>query len=334
MSLLTEYPLLVNLKYDMVNHNKPVKRHSTRSRILHLLLQSQDFLSGEQISRELELSRVAVWKAVQKLREEGHDIEASKIGYRLEESSRDVDLEAIAFSGEVFYHSISPSTMDDSRTLHEKGEKDFLVIAGQQSHGRGRNQRHWKSAPGGLFMTTGGHSSLPVAYSALLSVEILLRTVNYFRTQWDIPMEMKWPNDLYLQEKKVGGFLSEFHAAGERMESLSLGLGLNVNNAQKDQSGAISLQQFRFRDWNRTVLIEELARIQKESLNDLELGKGHFLTLSKKGMQRGKVSLNHSWKGTLNGTVEGLDRLGHILIRNTSGVHSVSPGECRKLKRI
>jgi len=318
----------------MVNHKKPVKKHSTRSRILHLLLEKEDFLSGEEISRELELSRVAVWKSVQKLREEGLLIEASKSGYRLVDSSRDVDLEAINFSGDVFYHSVSSSTMDDSRTLHGKGKTDFLVIAGQQSHGRGRNHRRWMSAPGGLFMTTGGSSTLPVAYSALLSVEILLRTVSYFRERWDIPMEMKWPNDLYLQKKKIGGFLSEFHAAGERMDSLSLGLGLNVNNRQKEKSGAISLQQYRFRDWDRTVLIEELARIQKESLADLEQGKGIFLSLSKKGMQRGKINLTHSWGGNIHGTVQGLDRYGHMLIKNSSGVQRVSPGECLKMEII
>lgn len=318
----------------MVNKKDLVRKHSTRSRILHLLRQSASYLSGEEISSDVNVSRVAVWKAIQTLREEGHSIESSKKGYRLEDSSRDVDLEAITFSGGVFYHPVSQSTMDDSRALHQQGEREFLVIAGEQSRGRGRNQRHWESAPGGLFMTTGGRSTLPVAYSALLTMEILLRAARYFRDSWDIPLEVKWPNDLYLQDKKIGGFLSEFHAQGERMESLSLGMGLNVNNPQKEESGAGSLIQFSHKAWDRTELIERLARIQKESLKDLEQGKGHFTELSRQCMQGGRVKLSHSWMGTLSGQIKGMNRFGHLILKNDKGEIQVSPGECQKMQVI
>jgi len=318
----------------MVNQKRR-SRNSSRSRLLHLLKEQSRSISGEVISQELQISRVAVWKAIQKLKEEGYRIDSGKQGYRLLDSkTKDMDLEEIPFQGEVVYLPRTGSTMEDSRELQKKGIKDFLLIAGEQSHGMGRNQRKWESTRGGLFITTGGTAELPLAWSGLLSSEILLGIARYFREEQGIPIEVKWPNDLYLEGKKIGGFLTEYQTHGERIRTFSLGLGLNVNNSPPQEQPSESLKHFTGREWNCSPLIGNLASIQRETLETLKQGRKPEGKHRLDALIQGRAILDHCWEGPLKGKVSGLDRLGNLLWECSSGIRHISAGECNSLRFI
>lgn len=311
----------------MVNTDGPQKNHSTKTRLLHLLKQADGRISGSAISRDLGISRVAVWKAVQSLQERGVPIVTGKQGYLLKDSSF-LDLENIPFPGDLYFYKSTGSTMDESRNLRKRGKQDFLIIADEQSRGVGRNHRQWNSPKGGIFMTLSRIISLPLVFCPMVSMEVLQRSVLYLRETHRVPVYIKWPNDLFLEGKKLGGLLTDLETSGDRTSRISLGLGLNVNNHGSEES--ISLKDYCGLDWDREKLISSLAEIQRKSL-DL-VARGCSSAWKQELLIRGKAELLHFNGESLIGSVEGVDTQGRLIFRYQDNLKTYSPGECEKLQ--
>lgn len=325
-TILNFITTVVNLYQPMVNVKNPQKNHSTKSLLLHLLKVSDQKISGSSLSKKLGVSRVAVWKAIHSLIEKGVPIEADNQGYRLLETGN-MDIEDISFQGDLFFYNTTGSTMHDSRELKKKGKNDFLVIAEKQSKGRGRNRRPWNSPQGGIFMTLTSKMEAPQAYSPVISMEILQQSAAYFQLSRNVPVKVKWPNDLYLNGKKLGGLLVETETSGDRMVQISLGLGLNVNNPPTEES--ISLKGYSQSEWNREELISRLVEIQKRSL--AAAIQGENMNWNQELLVTGSGELQHFNGKILSGEIEGVDTAGKLLFRHQNILMAVSPGECEKL---
>jgi len=211
-----------------------------RDQILQLFLAADDlFISGEDLSQRLGVSRAAIWKHITALRSTGYEIEAvPSRGYHLL-SQPDILLPAAIQSGletEIIarcvehFHEID-STNQRAAELGEQGAAEgTVVIAETQSAGRGRMGRCW-SSPDGVNLYTSillRPQMLPMQASQLtfLSAVALARTVEKVT---GVKVSVKWPNDILLDGKKIAGLLNELSAEMEGIHYVVLGIGVNLN---------------------------------------------------------------------------------------------------------
>lgn len=203
-----------------------------KSRILKILKHSDGIVSGQALSAQLGISRVSVWKHIQKLQGFGYEIVSSAKGYRLEKSP-DVPYawEFPDRESRIIYYEELASTMDVAKDLARKGCPDFTtVIAGRQASGRGRLKREWHSDKGGLYFTVVLRPDLPPVLSFRVSFLASLTLARVLNEMFGVDVRVKWPNDLLVDERKICGMLSELEAEADRVAFINVGIGVNVNN--------------------------------------------------------------------------------------------------------
>jgi BirA family biotin operon repressor/biotin-[acetyl-CoA-carboxylase] ligase len=203
-----------------------------KGQILKILKAEAGIVSGQALSDKLGISRVAIWKHIQKLQALGYDILATTKGYQLD-NSPDVPYpwEFPGRESKIFYYPELPSTMDAAKNLARKGCPDFTtVIAGRQISGRGRLQREWLSEKGGLYFTMVLRPDLPPVLSFRVSFLASLTLAGILHEAFGIEARVKWPNDILVDERKVAGMLSELEAEADRVAFINIGIGINVNN--------------------------------------------------------------------------------------------------------
>ena len=206
---------------------------TSKQQILSLLDQAEDVVSGETLSQQLGISRVSVWKHIKGLVANGHPITATPRGYRLE---RDPDCLLPWNFGprrELVHHFQElSSTMDKAAEMARAGCPDFsVVIAERQHRGRGRMQRTWSSADGGLYFSVVIRPDLPLPLAGLVNLAAAVDMAGLLRDTYGIDARLKWPNDILVDARKICGILSQLEAEGDRVGHVNIGIGLNVNNA-------------------------------------------------------------------------------------------------------
>jgi len=203
-----------------------------KSAILRRLRKQDAVVSGETLSRELGLSRVAIWKHIQGLRALGYGITASARGYRLAEAP-DTPY-AWEFPGReplIHYHARTDSTMKIARQMARTGCPPFsVVVADAQTRGRGRMQRVWCSEKGGLYFTLILRPSVALIHSARINLYAAIILAGTLRGMFAIDARVKWPNDILVKEKKIAGLLTEVEAEADQVTYMNIGIGINVNN--------------------------------------------------------------------------------------------------------
>lgn len=203
-----------------------------RGRILARLRASEGPVSGNELAGELGVSRVAVWKHLEALREAGYGLEADRSGYRL---AADGDfLYPWEFPGRearIVRYERTDSTMDRALELALRSPAGgAVVLAEAQSAGRGRRGRRWASPPGGLFATLVVQPSTAPWRAERAAMAGGIALCRALRELTGEPFSLEWPNDVYLCGRKAGGLLVEYLAEGESLRLLDLGLGVNVAN--------------------------------------------------------------------------------------------------------
>ena len=229
-----------------------------KAKILEALRSQSGIISGETLSADLGISRVSIWKHIQKLLDHGYHIHSSPAGYRLV-SSPDI-LFPWEYEGQtaniIFYPEVT-STMDLARDLARKGCPDFtVVIAGRQTKGRGRLKRHWLSDDGGLYFTMVLRPPIPAALSFKVNFAASLTMVRVIRGTLGVGAMVKWPNDILVDGLKMSGMLSEIEAEADRAHYINIGMGINVNNQPSGaEPGATSLKTILSREVSRKDLL-------------------------------------------------------------------------------
>ena len=214
---------------------------TTKEEILSCLRKSGGYVSGEDLSDHLNVSRTAVWKNINTLRNSGYGIESiTNRGYKLI-SCPDIMLPEEIESGlkttilakKIYcYDSIDSTNQEAKRQALGGAPNGSLFIAEQQNSGKGRLGRTWASPSGtGLWFSVLLRSNLipiPVTSVTLLAGLAVCRTI---RTCTGCPAMIKWPNDIVIGSKKVCGILTEMAAEIDRIDYVVVGIGINVNNA-------------------------------------------------------------------------------------------------------
>lgn len=211
-----------------------------KSKILALLRESDlGFISGQEISRRLGISRTAVWKHIRSLKEGGYNIEShSKIGYRLIETPDRLYghelislLKGTVFGRQVIYRETVVSTNELAKELARKeAEEGTVVIAEEQTGGKGRMERVWYSPPGqGLWFSTILRPEIKPVDASKLTLVSAVAVAKTIREVADITAGIKWPNDVLVNQRKVAGILIEMSAEIDKINYLVLGIGVNVS---------------------------------------------------------------------------------------------------------
>lgn len=244
-----------------------------REEIFHILKTAGDFVSGEELSRRLDLSRTAIWKHIEGLRKDGYVIESRRhLGYRLvavPDALHPVQIScglSTRFLGrEMRYFERAPSTMDALKAWAEQGAPEgAVVIAETQTCGRGRLNRLWVSPPGGIWLSVLFRPVMDPTQAANFTLLAGVSTCEAIREIAGLDAGIKWPNDIYFRNQKLAGILTEMKAEIDAIHYIIVGIGINVNLAPGDIPPEL-------RDRATSIYIETGQRVSRVRLVQLLL---------------------------------------------------------------
>lgn len=315
--------------------------------ILSLLRSSGDYVSGQQLCTQFGVSRTAVWKAINQLKEEGYQIEAvSHKGYRLLESPDILSENEVAsrlstdWAGRtIHYFDETGSTNIDAKRYAEEGAPHgTTVIADMQAAGRGRRGKTWQSPSGSaIYMTILLRPDFMPDKASMLTLVMALSVADAIAEMTGLPTGIKWPNDIVINKKKVCGILTEMNAELDYIQYVVIGVGINVNNNSPEEFPE------EIRNRATSLKIESGVQISRAAL--LERVLAHFeknyhsftdtLDLSRlmEAYDARLLNLNAEVKvldpkGGYTGTARGINPTGELLVEKETGeVISVYAGE-------
>ncbi len=315
-----------------------------KSKTLKILKDNNnDFISGEKISNEIGMTRAGVWKHIEALREEGYDIETARgKGYKLLASADILSYEEIEpylntkFIGRriIHFHSID-STNKEAKGLASSLEEGSVLIGEEQSSGRGRLGREWISPRGkGIWMSI---VLKPELEPERLSRITLIGAVSIFKALENIGIvsEIKWPNDILISKKKVGGILTEMSGELNMIHHLVMGLGINVNLDKDDIPEDL-------RHKASSLKIEENKKINRQRLTGdiLNEFEKYYIEFKKDGSLDGVIEILRSNSALIGkevrvisgkrerlGLARDINDRGQLLVEFEEGIESIDSGE-------
>lgn len=255
-----------------------------KSDILTCLRNSADYVSGQQLCDRLGVSRTAVWKVINQLKEEGYRIESvPSRGYRLVESPSDVYSESeiasrlhTEWAGQrlYFFESTGSTNPDAKRFAEEGAPHGTTVVADRQTAGRGRRGRSWESPAGMcIYFTIVIRPKFVPDKASMITLVMALSVAEAIHEATGLDTGIKWPNDIVVNGKKVVGILTEMSMTPEmnEIQFLVAGVGVNVNQESTEsfpeeiRETATSLRIESGRRLNRAALLERiLARFEAD----------------------------------------------------------------------
>lgn len=211
-----------------------------RNKIIKVILNNKDnFISGEDLSNKLGISRTAVWKHIKKLKEEGYNIESvNKKGYRLVSFPGDLltsenikyNLQTEMIGDNIHHLQTIDSTNEYLKRIGDKSTDGTVVISEEQTRGKGRMGRTWQSNSGeGIWMSLLLKPNIIPFKAPFITLVAGVSVVTALR-KLNVPAQIKWPNDIILNDKKICGILTELSAEIERVNYVIVGMGMNVKN--------------------------------------------------------------------------------------------------------
>ncbi len=306
-----------------------------KGEILKLLKETDGYISGQELCEKFGVSRTAIWKVINQLKEEGYEIEAVRNkGYILKGSADVLSKEELEstihtkWAGEnVVFFEETVSTNNEIRSLAEQGAPHgTLAVAEKQLGGKGRRGRVWTSPAGvGIWMSMLLRPQIDPLAASMLTLVMALAAKKGIEISTGLKSEIKWPNDLVLNKKKICGILTEMSTELMEIQYVIPGIGINVN--QKDFPDDIKA--------TATSLYIESGKIQKRSeiiAAIMEVFEGYYDTFIKTQDMSGLieeynanlVNLGNEVcvldpAGEFRGVSEGINKEGALLVRLADG---------------
>jgi len=202
------------------------------------------YVSGGDIARRFNVTRAAVWKCIEELREEGYIIEAStRKGYRLvsmQDCLNAFEIQnglntSVVGRSVVFLNSIDSTNSYAKRLALEGAENGTVVVAAEQTMGRGRLGRSWESPAGkGIYMSVLLKPDVEPYETPVLTLAAAVAVSDAIKEATGLDTGIKWPNDLVIDGKKVCGILFEMMSEADRVSNVILGIGINYSQEPED----------------------------------------------------------------------------------------------------
>jgi BirA family biotin operon repressor/biotin-[acetyl-CoA-carboxylase] ligase len=318
-----------------MNPTKSTK--STQLEILRILKENEaGFVSGEGLAESLGISRPGVWKHINRLKEMGYEIQSqSGMGYRLvavpdslahKEIVPNLKTGWLAHS----YHYLKTvgSTNDHALLLAAEGAPHgTLVVAEEQTSGRGRLRREWISYPNlGIYLSILLRNPLPVRIAPQSSYIGSLALVKMLRKEFGITASIKWPNDVLINGRKAAGILTETQSDQDFSRFIVMGIGINVNHSREEMAGpfrypATSIAiEAGFAIKRQRVLLSFLDQFERDY--DLFLKKGISVLIPEFEAHSGvlgKIITVVSGNREITGRAQGFTHEGALLLLRDDG---------------
>ena len=306
-----------------------------------------EYLSGQDLSDVLKISRVAVWKHIKKIQTLGYKIESKqKLGYRLIDNTEKLlpweitrDLKTQLIGKRVYYFEEIDSTQNFAQNIAaDKKENGTIIIAEKQTSGRGRLDRKWTSPKGGIWFSLIIHPKFDVSSSTLIPILSAVALSKSIKSVLDIETEVKWPNDITMNGKKVAGVLVDASFQTNSIDYLILGIGINFDiDAKKLEKrltkppnfyGIDSLREKENKTPPKKLLKEFLLQFEK---NLFQLDKGEKSKIIKEWTKRAagigkKITINTS-NGKISGISQGIDNDGALKIKTRNEIKKIYVGD-------
>ena len=311
------------------------------SDILTCLRSSEDYVSGQQLCDRLGVSRTAVWKVINQLKEEGYRIESvPSRGYRLVESPADVYSESeivsrlrTKWAGQrlIFFESTGSTNPDAKRFAEEGAPHGTTVAADRQTAGRGRRGRMWESPAGrSIYFTIIIRPSFVPDKASMITLVMALSVAEAIHEMTGLDTGIKWPNDIVVNGKKVVGILTEMSMTPEmnEIQFLVAGVGVNVNQESTEEfpeeirQTATSLKIESGRQFDRAWL---LARILAQFEADYEtFERGLTLSALRDRYEARLIGRNAAVRvldpaGEYTGISRGITDTGELIVEKETG---------------
>ena len=315
-----------------------------RNDVLELLREAGGYISGEKMAERLGVTRAAVWKKIAALRDAGYDISsAPRSGYVLRaapdrllepEIAKDLGTELVG-RRIICYDAVDSTNLVLKELARQGAENGTVVVADSQGTGRGRMERAFFSPPGkGIWVSILLRPTfLPqdAPKCTLMAAVAVARAMEHF----GLRAEIKWPNDILHDGRKLVGILTEMSAEMDRVNYVVIGIGINVNIAQEDfpaelRTTATSLMQMKGAPLPRVAFLQELLRalddlcadVHREGFDPvLAAWREYAVTLGQQVRVIGPAG------ETFEGTAADIDAEGALLINTAEGRRRVLAGD-------
>lgn len=310
--------------------------------ILRILRDADGFVSGQSLCEQLGVSRTAIWKIMNQLKDEGYVIKAvNRKGYALDYepdhlSAAEVKsrLSESSLFNKIYYFDEITSTNDYVKKLSEADEPEgVVVIADHQSAGKGRRGHEWVSPSGqNIYMSFMLKPELDPGRASMLTLVCALAVRDALKKQQFDPV-IKWPNDLILSGKKVCGILTEMSTQMTCINYIVVGIGINVMQTEFDaaiKDVATSMKLESGRDFNRAQIAADLLKAfegyyaQFLETKDLSLLKENY-EASLANMDK-EVRIIGT-KEERSGIAKGIDNTGELLVEIDGKIERIMSGE-------
>ena len=254
-----------------------------REKILEVILDNEkEFISGEELSKKLGISRTAIWKHIRILRSQGYNIESvNKKGYRLVDEPTDLlnpqniyrNLKTKFIGKNVLHFETIDSTNDYAKKIGNELRDGSVIISEEQTKGKGRLGRVWESKAGeGIWMSIILKPNIipnKAPFITLIAGASIVKALNIL----GVDAKIKWPNDITINNKKLSGILTELSAEIERVNYIVVGIGMNVKDTDFEEElkdKATSLYKENYNVSRIDIVKEILCQFEKLYLDYIE----------------------------------------------------------------
>jgi len=303
----------------------------TRKRILQAVADGP--VTGPALADDLDVSRAAVWKHVEALREAGFGIESRQPGYELTavpEFGGEVVEFGLDAPFDIESHDSIGSTNDRARELAGEGAEDVAVLADEQTGAKGRLERAWASPSGGVWLSLVCRPDLPPAQVPVYTLVAAVATAEAVRGV-GVDAGIKWPNDVLVgdDERKLAGILTEMEGEADRVSWVVVGIGLNANV----DSGAVPETATTIREQVGDVDRAALTRDLLERFDDLRADPGSVLPAwRERAVTLGRRVRVETPGGDVVGEAIDVEFPGTLVVETDQGKKRVSAGDCEHLR--
>lgn len=313
-----------------------------KKEVLMLLKEAKGYLSGQEICESLQVSRTAVWKVINQLREEGYEIEsAPSRGYRLAgtadrltEAELGSRLKGSLFGNHILYKEKMDSTNMELKRQAEAGAPEgTLAVTECQQQGKGRRGREWSSPKGtGIWMSFLLRPLIKPEKVSGLTLVAALAVSRAVEQVTGLKPQIKWPNDLVLHEKKICGILTEMSSEMDFIHYVVVGIGINVNRKEfpEELPFATSLFLEGGREYNRAELAASVLwafeAYYEEFLSRGSL-EGLLAEYNSRLVNRDSQVQVIKDGESLQGIARGINARGELLVETEKGTEVILSGE-------
>ena len=315
-----------------------------KDKILQILRETDGFISGQEICSRLGVSRTAVWKAIKQLREEGYDIVAvNNKGYRLEQAPDVIyeqELRSLLhtkwFGNRILYFDSIDSTNNElKRQAETQVCHGLLAVAEEQTAGRGRRGHGWVSPPGtGIWFSFLLKPEVSPDKASMLTLVAAMAVARAITDTTGLESQIKWPNDIVVNKKKVCGMLTELSAEMTQINYVVIGIGINANNREfpdeiKETASSLFIESGK--PVKRAAVIEAVGRYFEQyydefiKVGDLSLIMDEYNGMLANAGKQVRIISNDSEEVY---TAIGINPQGELVVKDADGnVKDIRSGE-------